>query len=466
MKLTNITIEDDTTGELASVSIADYTKKMIVEFDVQAHVSETNGNTPPNKVVSYIIKTLEEDKDIVEEIATAYSELVSQIKSDIILTRSNSSDKKAEAAEKKAVADKAKADLEEKKESEILAIAKTRSEFVSEVKIGADLAQSEFAIELQKLKASLPEGALVIQEGAGYKIAFDKGASKETIAQTLGYLQQKSINSKAVEGQIQFWIGDTITAAVEVGIYATAKEAQDHIAASIKETTGKAYEGGSLAQYQRMADRTPVALRNPEADPTTYLAIAGMKIPRRGDKENAEEFKSRLSAFESDRISLQSRVASGEITKRKDVLEPVNEILYKHNLRERPSSEPVMRVGDRLQAFFHTYFALNSLMGTHKPDAVIYKDGNDKIEVTKAELQEQFDSALANLTNMLYTDERAGVKPSDFIRGNISKIDKVKVADDASGKPVYEDKKTQVPVFPRPFFATTTPEAPATEEDK
>lgn len=452
MKITNITIEDDTTGEHASIPVADYNKRMITEFDVQPHVSETNGNTPASKVVSYIIKTLEEGKDVIEEIESAYSELVAQIKVDINRTQADKTDKKAEAAEKKAEADKVKADKEAKETEEKNALALTRSEFVSEVKVGADLAFGEFKEELKTLKESLPEGASLIQEGSGYKIAFDAGTTKETIAKTLGYLQQKSLNSKMVEGQIQFWIGDTITAAVEVGVYSTAKEAQEHIAASIKESTGKSYEGGSLAQYQRMADRTPVALRNPEADPTTYLAIAGMKIPRRGEKETADNFKSRLSAFESDRQALQEKVASGEILKRKEVLGPVNEILYKHNLRERPSTEPVMRVGDQLLAFFHTYFGLNSLLGTHQPKAVVYKDGNNNIAVTQEELQEQFDSALANLTNLLYTDERAGLKPSDFVRGTVTKLSQVKVADDAAGKPVYEEQKSSSPVFPRLFF--------------
>jgi Skp family chaperone for outer membrane proteins len=450
MKLTEVVIENEA-GETSKISRAEYIKAIITEMEVKPYESEEHGTTEAKDVVAHILKAFEGGTDVDDGIKDSYGDLVSRIEEDYNRSSKTASDKKAEAEAAKAAKEaekKAKAE-EEQKKKEALAIA--RNEFVSKVAEGSNVAAEEFKQEVSKVIESLPEGVTIVAKDGRYGIAFDKEVSKETIGETLGYLMQKENNSSYMANQIQFWIGDTISATTERGLFATAKEAAAHIAEVMSKSTGKTVQPASLDQYKRMAERTPVALRNPYADPTAYLAISSAKAPKKGEKEKDEDFKKRLAAFEEDREALQTLLSTGEVTKRKDIMPKVNEMLIKHGIIQKDDS-PTISVMDNLATFFHASWALENLLDVHEEGVIQYKDGDKIISVSKETMEEERDKAVANLTNIFYTSKKNSLNPADYIRGYVTTEKEIKVGKDGDGKDIKQMQKIKNLVYPIPFF--------------
>ncbi len=461
MKLEKIRIQDEA-GEVADVPRAEYIKLIVKTHEVKSFESDETGSTPADKVVLHILKCVEDGKDVDPAIQGQYADLIKVIEEDCKRTVDSKADKKKEAEEAKAKkeADKKAAEETETKKKEELALG--QQVFVDRVAAGALLAKEEFEAELTTLRESLPEGAKIVQHGAGFGVEFSSDATKETIGQTLGYALQKADNSSFIGNQLHFWVGDIIGVAVARNLFATAKEAATYIAKILSEKQGKAIEAPSLDQYKRMAERTPIEFRNPKADPTAYLAISTMKEPKKGEKETDESYKARKESFESDRAELQKKLATGDLSKRKEVVPIVNELLIKHGMRVAPDpNAPQISVGQQLQVFFHTTFALENLLGTHKEDVVIYKEGSEIIEVSKEDLEEQRAIAFGHLTNILYTNEKLGIKPEDLIKGFKMKAAKVEVAKSADGKPIMEEQNVKCLIYPAPFFTVEKKEEPA-----
>ncbi len=461
MKLEKVRIENEN-GETADIVRADYIKQVVKEQEVKAFESEETGSTPADKVVTHILKSLEGGTEIDPSIQGEYSELIKVIEADYNRTVNSKADKKKEAEEAKAKKEAEKKAREEEEAKKKAELALTQQAFVEKVAAGADLAAQEFASELKALGESLPEGVTIVQHGAGFGIEFSSEATKETIGQTLGYTLQKADNSSFIGNQLHFWVGDIIGVAVARGFFDTAKEAAQYIAKLLSEKQGKTIEAPSLDQYKRMAERTPVEFRNPKADPTAYLAISAMKEPKKGEKETDDQFKARKAKFDEDRADVQKKLAIGEISKRKEVMPIVNGLLVKHGMKTAVDPDaPQISVSQQLQIFFHTTFALESLLGTHKEDMVIYKEGSDLIEVSKEDMEEKRAVALGHLVNMLYTNEKLGIKPEDFTKGYVMKKAKVEVAKDAEGKAIMEEQNVKNLIYPAPFFTVEKAEAPA-----
>ena len=450
MKLTEVIIENEA-GEQGKVTRAEYIKAVVKEQEVQAYESEEHGTTSPKDVVDHILKSYENGTDIHEGIAESYGDLINVIQADFNRSSKTAADKKAEAEAAKASKEaekKAKAEAEEKAKAEL---AQQQSLFVEKVQAGSDVAAAEFKEELKSLAGSLPDGVSIVEKDGRYGLAFDKETSKETVGEALGYLMQKEKNSNFIANQIQFWIGDTISAVTERGLFATAKEAAKHISDVMSKATGKLIQPASLDQYKRMAQRTPVELRNPQVDPTAYLAISIAKPPKKGEKEKEEDFKKRLSAFEADIIELQTKLSTGEITKRKDIVPLVSQVLVKHGIVVVDDS-PKISVTENLLTYFHASWALENLLDVHVEGSIQYKKGDDLITVTKEQMEEELEKAKANLSNIFYSSTKYSLKPEDYIRGYVETSKEVPVGKDGDGKPIKEMQKIKNLVYPEPFF--------------
>lgn len=463
MKNINIT---DAEGNTTTLSDVDYKKAIIKEFKPKDFVHSENGDTTAKQVVDHVFKALTEGKDVDEEIKEKFADLVERVEADVNGSKDSAKNKAAEAAAAKAKKDEEKKAAEEaaKKKAEELAVVQTA--FVGKVSEGVDLARSEFTEELLSIKDNLPEGVTISHKDGGYGIEFGEGATEETVGQLLGYVAQKAENNQFMGNQFNFWIGDIVSYTTEKGIYPTAKEAAQKICGLLKDNYGKELNIGNIDSYKRMAERTPLHLRNPMAQPTAYLKISDVKIPRKGDKETEEQYKERLSKFEEGREALQTKLASGEIKSRKDILPLVQEFEYEHGLKQRPDENaPTISLSQQFQIFFYTTFALENLVGTHKdhPEAAVYRKGEELYPVTKEELEEQRATAQAHLTNAFYKGKEVEVK--DIIRGYKEVTKKVVVGKNAEGKNIEEDQVSESPVYPLPFWEVKeTPKEESKEE--
>lgn len=448
-------IVTDSEGNKGELGLKEYQAHVASQIEVEDFNSDKMGDISPSEVIKYVVKTLSSGGQIEEEISNKYPELIELVTSDIEETLGQKVDKKAEA-EKKA-AEKAAAE----KEKAAIAL-KNQEVFVSGVASGADLAQTEFSQELSAFKDSLPEGFSVVAKGDGFGLDVSAETSKEVLGQGLGYLIQKSANSTFIGNQLAFWIGDLVSRTVEIGLFETAKEAATSISSMLLDKHGKTLTIGNIDAFKRMSERTPIELRNPIADATAYLAISNMKIPRKGEKETEDKYKARLDKFEKDRLEVQKKVASGEVTKRGDVLPLVEDVLVKHGLKEKKEENPII-ASQQAIIFFHASIALDELLGTHEEDAVVYRDGEKLHSIPKEELERIRDEAKSHLVNIFYSNKKAGLSFKDFVNGYTQEVKKVVVGKDGNGKNITQDENARTKVYPAPFFEIESEETETQE---
>jgi hypothetical protein len=160
------------------------------------------------------------------------------------------------------------------------------------------------------------------------------------------------------------------------------------------------------------------------------------------------------------------KLATGEVTDRKHILPLIEAVLIETGVKAKPSDEPVISISQQYQIFFHTTFALENFLDLHKEGFVVYRDGANLHDVSKEELEEKRASALANLTNALYTSEKNGLKPADYLRGYTKKMVPTEVGKDADGKAIMEDKPVKNLIYPQIWFQQPEAPAPAPEEAK
>lgn len=460
-KLANLIVKNEDSGEAQEVDRKSYLKIVEATHQVVDYIIEGQNPTTAPNVVKYVLETLEKGQELDEGLASTYPELVSQMTADVKFTKDNAKSAAEKAQEKKDAKEKEKAETEAKTKAAEAEGLVVKTEFVKAVVEGFDLAAAEFDQELKDLQASLPEGVTLEAKGAGSALIFGKDTTKETIGQVFGYLQQKSANSSFLNNQMQFWMGDTISACTDRKIFETAGEAQKFIAAEIEKMTGKAYQPASLGQYKLMAERTPVEKRNVKADMSAYLRIAGMKLPKQGDKESNDDFTNRNKAFIEERGQLQDKLASGELKSKKEIDPLADAVLIKHGLKEAPV-EPGVSLTTLYTRFFHASQA-QKLVGLVEPDVAIYMVDGKVAKLTKEQTEAVLADTEAQLVNILFRDDKAGITPKDFFRGYVNKTEEVQVGvqDNDEKTPIMQEKTSKVNVYPKAtWFAP-----PATEAD-
>jgi hypothetical protein len=363
------------------------------------------------------------------------------------------------AAGDDAAAKKAKKEQEKKEADEKAAVlAKTQQTFMANFDEGAKLAYDEFKNELDILKGSLPDGVTITEDNGGFGVTVAEGATAETIGSALGYMNQKSENSDAIKGQLQFWIGDLVNISVAKGIYANGAEAGRDISKQLLAKSGKSLSPSIIDNYRRMSERTPVRLRNPRADMSSYLLVSNMKTPKKGDKESEADFKTRVEQFESDREQLQTKLAAGDVKSHKDMKPLVEKLLIERGIKEAPSDTPKLSLVDYLTIYFQTSVALSDFLDTHTEGVVEYKKGEKIHTLTKDQLQEQFDDAKANLVNVFFKDKKGTYDFAALVRGYTEQEKEVIV--NVNGDAVKQKTKVKTEVYPHPFWDIIE-EAPA-----
>lgn len=443
MKLT-ITNE---AGETATLDRKDYVKLLLSEFKDLPPIQAGDVTYEPNKIIDHIVKKTMEDVDIDPSITDHddYQEVIERVREDVQNSKEAAISKKEEAARKKAEKEREKEEARKKAEEEAKQLALRQEAAGIKLKEGADAAADDFKKELESLKDQLPDSIQLISSGDRTAIRIDD-ASEEQLATTLGFLVQKGANNEWLRNQVQFWIGDIVNGLVAKGVYKTQKEAGDWINKNI----GQAYSASAISYYAKMADRTPVELRNVQADPTAYLAVANMKLPKKGDKESDADFKKRLDTFKAKRQEIQEKLSTGELTSRKDVVPLVENVLIECGLKERKDPN-AMSVSDHYKIVYHTTVALEHLLDTHEENAVVYRDGETLHSVSKEELEKMRDESIAFLNNLFYSDKKKGITLKDYAKGYV--IEKKKSVK-AKGKDGAEkvEEEVQVKVYPEPFF--------------
>lgn len=460
--LETLVLTNEENGENYEISRKDYEKQVIAKLEVPAMKNEESGKEVfAATIVEHIVKNVMKGTEMDETIASKYANVVEVVTADVKQHGENVAKAKGDKEAEKEAKARAKEE-EKKKQEEENAIRVQRQEgILSEAKTGIETAAGEFKETAKNLIENLPSSITLVQEGAGYGLKFAEDISDADMAQGFGYLMQQGLNNQALANQIQFWLGDMVLLFLAKGIYVTAKEAGEAVNKLLPEHMR--YAPSMMDQFKKMAERTPIALRNPQASPSAYLALANVKIPKKGDKEDDASYQKRLAEFKSGREEMQKKLATGEWSTNKDVKEVLEDFEIKHGLKEKKSEEDLIPISFYFKQYFFAEMGLKLVGAQGEKGVTVYKDGDTKYELTEEELEDLRDKALAKLQNVYYSNTKEGVTFKDYENGFF--IKKVKaVKDDGKNGAKKEDEEVQVKLFPSVFWEIKKEEK--TEESK
>lgn len=443
-------------GESTTLELKDYTKHLIGEFEVADLEIEGGSTYKADKVVDHIVRKVFGGKEIDDSIVNdgGYSDLIDRVKEDFERSKEAKEDGKAKAAKAKEERARAKEEKEKKAAEAVEALAKRQEISAAKIEEGALVAKDEFLKELESLKEQLPDTIKLVGEGGRTAINVDE-ANEEDLARAFGFLTQKATNNEWLNNQVQFWVGDIVNSLTSRGLYKTQKDAGE----AVVKITGAAYSASAISYYAKMADRTPVELRNVEAQPTAYLLIANAAIPKKGDKETDADFQSRLEKFKEGRKALQEKLSSGEVVTRKDIEPHVEKFLLDQGLK-KPKTDTVSP-SELYKQFYHANVGLEHLLGAVEEGVAIYSDGEKQYRLSEEELTRLRDEAIASLNNIFYSHKKSGATLRDYERGFIIKKTTKIVKKGKEGAEKVESEE-QIAVYPNPFWDTK--EEPQEEE--
>jgi ribosomal protein S10 len=460
MKL-EVVYRTDEDGNTNPIDLKTYLKLIVEEQKIKPFASDKQGQIPSIKVAKAIFDGAVAGQEQPDELADNYSEAIEAITSDVEFSKAHIESEKAKALDEKEAAKKQKEEEKAKKEKEAAELALRQDATLKAVSEGADIAASQFISELEAMKSNLPDGVTIVKTGDGYSVALAEGATDESIGKALGYFIGAGKNSEALNNQIQFYIGDLAGEAVNKGLFKTSLEASKVIAGHL-DAQGKRIAPGVIETYRRMAERTPAELRNPKADPTAYLELSRMKRPKKGEKETKEAFEKRKDAFDADILELQKKLADGTIETRKAILEPAQEIKYKHGIEERPNPNEVsLSTNDLLRIVVIGEIMLENCVGVYKDaegkkveDSLCFTDPENAgqfVWVTEDELAKIIEEAKSSLMNILLIGKNHNVE--EALQGFKKEEKEVPVGmNEETKKAITEKRLVETPVILPVFF--------------
>lgn len=446
-----ITTEIESGNEIEMES-KDYIDFIIQGFNIKEIESETQGKIPAKKAIKYIIDTLASEKELdpVLKNLPELEEAIAKITEDVDRTKANAKSAAEKAKEEKQAKEEAKAKEKAEKEEKIKALAVRQGTFVSAVNEGAMKALGEFEADVAQLKEGLPSSIHIGINGA----TLDKGATDSDLATGIGYLLGKSHGNTMLNRLLQFTIGDLAEASVQSGIYKDVSDASKGISAKLEEAKIVSMKPNTITAYRQLAVRTPGELRNPEVDPSAYLAISQVNgNPKKMDGETDEAFKTRKETLASDLRALQQELKDGTIKSRKDILPKVLEVEYKNGLKSRPTGEEAASPSVNLRNYFLATLAIEKLDGLHGDNGTVVlmgKEGTKTVEVSVEQLELLREESFNNLLNIYVKSKKAAA--ADILRGYVTEMKKVPMGTDGDGKPITEEQPVKTPVYLPIFF--------------
>lgn len=457
-------MQTDENGNSFDISREEYQKKLVKELEVQPFFNEAAQKTiDPLKIVEHFVKNQMKGIDVDDTLAAAYPAINDRVREDLKTHEGLVNAAKAQAGKSKEEKEKEKAAAEVAEKAKAEALAVRQGGIITNAKAGVDTAAGEFKGQVSTLIAAIPKSITMVNEGNGYGLKFSEETTDEEAGQALGYVIQSSINNEFMGNQLKFFIGDMIIWYTAKGIFATAKEAAEAVNALLPPTEQQV--PSMLDQWKKTAERTPIALRNSHVQPTAYLAVANMKLPKKGDKEEDAAFAKRLEGFKADRTALLEELSQGKKTKRADVLEPIEVLLVKHGLKDKKSDEDVVPIGNYYKIFFQTTIALEHFLSAHEKNKVIYKEGETKYQLTKEELEALRDEAQVNICNQVFADKKNEIEFKDIVTGEKTVMIKG-VKSDGKGGAKKEDEEQILKVYPKPFWDVKAAEEAKKKEEE
>lgn len=359
----------------------------------------------PNKLAEllfdYAISGKELDEDLTQY--TDHIAIIAATVADCVLKPKS----KTEIKEEKDAADKAAADLKEQEEKFAASHAlMLKEEFASSMSKGADSTVSITKDFLEGIRATFPETISIKPNG---EVIVSPEASREDIGLAFGAAIQFSQASEATGNMLVFAIGELTNASVTSGVYESKKACAEDISMRLSEAKGKSYSVKTIENFARVAERISPELRNEAVPATIYHHIANVKQPKAQEGESEAKFTKRKAKYDSQIKEIIQSVADGAIEDVKGVKLAIDNLQKSSGLK----SESCYTIGDYTKIFVEATI----MMKYAAKDGTLFIVGDQSVAVSRSEMKQLADSALAHITNMKNIDPKGDLYLSGLLAG-------------------------------------------------
>lgn len=303
--------------------------------------------------------------------------------------------KDAKEAEKQQKAQERQAakELREKEDAEF---AKSGNEFEDIfLKRAEKLAKTKSAqVEAMLLTVgkALPSAAALANSGLG--ITLSDTASRSDIAQATAAVVNGLEGVAAMQGALQFSLGDLINGAVKNKAYRTKGDACSAIKTVVREKLQKNFNIGTLNYYATMAERVTLENRKPGINPSLYLEASKLTPPRLKDAKPSDAIKLDEECAEA-RNEIISKINSGEIKSIKDAKAEIETFKTSKGFGKKEVT-PMSKLYNDL---FYAKFIKEKLLGD-SDEITVQLDTKNTKTYTRSELTDIEEDAMNQLMLM------------------------------------------------------------------
>lgn len=334
-----------------------------------------------------------------------------------------------EEADKKDLEKTAKAEArqaeKERKEAENKTYSDNASLFEKSMEaMSSKVTSREKLVESVIKSIKLPSNISLTENGQG--LVFGENVTPKDIGAAASSVIAAMEGQAALQGTVQFLMGDLVNKAVDAKVYRSKNEAQGGIAHVVKEKLGKDYAPSSLNQFAKTAERVPAAKRKLGIAPSMYIFAAKVAPPKLKDSDKEAQAKVEKE-FEERREQLIDGINNGDIKTVKELQAKIVEFNEKAGVG--PKASPAAKKAAEykfLKQFFFSHWIKKYVVGVHKEGVATLRLADGKnVELTVGDLTDLEEEASNNLQNMLI------VEPTASINGSKEVLDK-------DNKPVKE----------------------------
>ena len=274
-------------------------------------------------------------------------------------------------------------------------------------------------VEAMLLTVSSGLGKNVTLANNGLGVAVAENASRADIAAATAAVINGMEGLAAMQGALQFSVGDLINGAVKNGAYRTKGDACDAIKHTVKDKLQRNFNVGTLNYYATMAERVTVDNRKAGISPSLYLEASKLTAPRLKDSKPSDQIELEKSVVEA-RNDIISQINSGEIKSIKDAKDKIDAFKTEKGLK-KDAAVPASYYFKRL--FFAQWIKRN-LLGD-KDSVTVQIDTKSTKTYTRAELTDIEEDAINNLQPMFIKQKLESLIAGFVTKGKGEKTEKI-----------------------------------------
>jgi regulator of protease activity HflC (stomatin/prohibitin superfamily) len=287
----------------------------------------------------------------------------------------------------------------------------------------------------------LPEN--VTFSGNQMGIVFGEGVTKEQLGETAATLIGAMEGKVALEGALQFTMGDLVNQSVKSKLYRTKNDAQQGIKFIVEEKMKRKYNGGTLNYYALMAERIPVEKRKLGVTPSLYLTASKAVLPRLADSD-AKVNDANAAEFEQLRNKLVDEINEGNLSNIKEVQAKIAEFKAGKGIVKESPAEKNAKVAKMLKQFFFASWIREYLVDPEAESATVkMKEKGAYGKLTTSALTDMIEEAKNELQNLLIPEADTVIAGEKVIAEGTKDQETVKVFLDYPFEELTADLKEQ-----------------------